>query len=103
MITYWQKLNHLLPDPQCRTKGNQIIEWTDARPQPTDDEINAVLDADVQAAIDDALLDRLEGDGSNDVLLIIAKAFHNHENRIRALEGDPAVTLRQVIAALKAL
>jgi hypothetical protein len=102
MISFWQRLNHLVPDPLCRTRGNRIVEWTDPRPQPTDADIAAVTDADVQAAIDDALLDRLEA-GDVDVLLIIAKAFHNHENRIRALEGSPAVTLRQVIAALRAL
>ena len=35
--------------------------------------------------------------------LIIAKALHNHENRIRTLEGKPSVTLQQVIDALRKL
>jgi len=38
-----------------------------------------------------------------DVLITVAKGFHNHENRIRALEGKPPVTLKQVIKALRKL
>ena len=37
------------------------------------------------------------------VLLTIAKAFHNHENRIRKTEGKAPVTLRQVIKKLRQL
>lgn len=102
MISFWQKLNFLLPDPQCRTKGDAITVWDDVRPQPTDAAVLAVPDATVQAVLDDAKNDRLDAD-VDDVLLVIAKAFHNHENRIRALESLPPVTLRQVIASLKTL
>jgi len=37
------------------------------------------------------------------VMLTIAKAFLNHENRIRSLEGKQPVTLKQLIKALRAL
>ena len=37
------------------------------------------------------------------VMLVIAKAFLNHENRLRALENKPEVTLKQLIKALRQL
>ena len=37
------------------------------------------------------------------VMLVIAKALHNHENRLRALEGRQEVTLKQLIQALRLL
>ncbi len=96
----WRKLNYLVPNPQCRTDDGVITEWTDARLQPTDTEINAVLESDIQAIESQA-----EEDNFNfpDVMKTIAKAFHNHENRIRALEGKQSVTKRQVIKALRKL
>lgn len=45
-----RKLEYLVPQPDCDTSGGVIIAWRDARPQPTYDEIEAVLDADVEAA-----------------------------------------------------
>lgn len=39
----------------------------------------------------------------DNVLITIAKALHNHENRIRELEGKQPVTLRQLIKALRQL
>jgi len=44
-----------------------------------------------------------KGMTSDSVLLLIAKALHNHENRIRALEGKGPVTLKQVISAIRKL
>jgi len=40
---------------------------------------------------------------ADDFRRIVAKALHNHENRIRTLEGNPPVTLKQVINALRKL
>ena len=48
-MSYWRKLNHLVPVPQCRTKDGVITEWKDARPQPSDNDINAVDINDVEA------------------------------------------------------
>ena len=53
------------------------------------------IDAEIQAQEDEMAFP--------DVLKTIAKALHNHENRIRAIEGSPAVTLRQVVKALREL
>jgi len=40
----WKRLNHLVPEPQCRTFGNDYsrIEWNDARPMPTAEELLAI-------------------------------------------------------------
>jgi len=46
----WRKLNFLVPEPQCRTEDGVITEWTDARPQPTQTEIDAVNMTDVNAS-----------------------------------------------------
>jgi len=40
---------------------------------------------------------------SNNFRKMVVKALHDHENRIRALEGKPPVTLKQVISALRKL
>jgi len=53
------------------------------------------LDAEVQAEEDSM-------DFPN-VLITIAKGFHNHENRIRSLAGKTSITLRQVIKAIRKL
>ena len=96
----WRKLNHLVPDPQCKTNDGIITEWTDARTQPTDAEIDAVDIVDVEAA---ELQKEEDNFNFKDVMITIAKAFHNHENRLRALEGKSSVTLKQVVKALRAL
>ena len=51
MSTLWQRLNVLVPEPQCRTFSNDYsrIEWNDARPKPTEAEINAVTQEQVDA------------------------------------------------------
>ena len=41
-MSFWLKLNHLVPEPNCDTRGNEITEWRDARPQPTAEAIEAV-------------------------------------------------------------
>lgn len=46
----WRKLNHLVPEPQCRTDEGIITEWKDSRPQPSQAEIDAVSEADVLAS-----------------------------------------------------
>ncbi len=100
----WAKLNHLLPEPQCSTRTENgvftISNWKDPRPQPTMAEIDAVTDADVDADIEKLEEDNFNWDG---IMQTIAKAFHNHENRLRALEGKQPINLRQVVKALRKL
>ena len=96
----WRKLNHICPEPQCRTKNGVITEWTDSRPQPTDAEIDAVDIVDVEA-----VEAQKEEDNFNfpDVMITIAKALHYQQNQIRALEGKQPITLKQVVKALRQL
>ncbi len=53
MASFWQKLNHLIPEPQCRTKGGRITAWTDTRLQPSDAAINAVSHDDAMNSLID--------------------------------------------------
>ncbi len=48
MTSLWEKINHLVPEPQCRTRGNEVTEWTDSRTQPTTSELNAVQQSDIR-------------------------------------------------------
>jgi hypothetical protein len=66
-VSLWRKLNYLVPEPQCHTKEDQIIEWTDARPQPTQAEIDAVSMSDVNDAEKDA---RKEGKAKTDKAML---------------------------------
>ncbi len=67
MSSLWEKLNYLVPEPQCRTRGNEITEWTDSRAQPTDAELNAVQQSDIRERRKDNDAERL-----GDVRLAIA-------------------------------
>jgi len=49
-FTDYRKLEYLVPGALCTTRAGVITSWTDGRAQPTYDEIEAVLDADVDAA-----------------------------------------------------
>jgi hypothetical protein len=95
----WRKLNYLVNEPKCRIKGNQITEWSDARPRPTDAQINAVTDAQVITGEIDAEADReVSGVLRKDKMLF--QVSFDVENRIRVLEGKPAVTKQQYKDAL---
>lgn len=100
----WQKLNYLIPEPKCRMTEDvngllQIIEWTDIRPQPTDGQIDAVLEQDVlDSALDKEASDAMESDK---VKRLIFEIDFDQENRLRVLEGRPAITKTQYKDALK--
>jgi hypothetical protein len=99
------KFNHQ-PGMRCREDENgviQIIEFPGGIPSQADQ------DAWTQEYINYINSDQHDSDtvtkdfNADRLKLIIAKALHNHENRIRALEGKPSVTLQQVIDALRKL
>ena len=48
----WRRLNHLVPDPMCGTRGDEYdsIEWTDARTKPTATELQAITEAEMASA-----------------------------------------------------
>lgn len=94
----WQKLNYLIPEPQCRmdedTNGIlQITEWTDARSQPTNTQIDAVLDQDVSdGTLDKEAVDAIESDK---VKRLLFELNLDQENRLRVLEGSGSITKTQ--------
>ena len=94
----WRKLNYLVPDPDCDTKGGAITEWRDARPQPTDAEIAAVSIADVEQREQEENEDNFRVE---DHAKILARVAWNHENRIRVIEGRPEIAFRQFVRAVK--
>jgi hypothetical protein len=83
-MSLWRKLNYLVPDPQCRTKEGVITEWTDARPQPTQAEIDAVSMSDVN---DKEKADRKEDKAKTDKAMLetIANLTSTPYNDVKAL------------------
>src|SRR5437867_3453490 len=76
--------------------GPILVAWNIANPIPTDTDIaNAMAaprpDTDITGPL---------GGSATGVLL---KVILNHENRLRALEGKPTVTMAQLVTALKSL
>jgi hypothetical protein len=96
----WRKLNYLVPSPQCKTRDGVVTEWSDARSQPSQAEIDAVDEADVVQSETDAQDSSFDFPG---VLVTILKALHNHEVRIRTIEGRESRTLREVARMLRNL
>ena len=71
----WEKLNHLVPEPQCRTFGDDYskIVWTDQRPKPTEAALNAVTDQVIENRTKDNRADReLNSDLVDSILEAVA-------------------------------
>lgn len=91
----------------CRdTEGDgilRIVEFDGAMPTQAEQDLWTQEYQDYIAS--DQYLDEKANDefSNNDVLKIIAKAFLNHENRLRALEGKNSITLTQLLSALRKL
>ena len=105
MVSRWQKLNYLIPEPQCNMKGIggilHIVNWKDERTQPTDSEIDGVTDEQVEAQeLDDEAVGQLSSNKVNQVLLEIILGL---ENRVRTLEGGKGMTQTEFVAYLKDL
>ena len=87
----WRRLNCLIPDPDCRTFGEEydLIQWTDLRPLPSESELSAIteaviIDAELNAEIDS----KIETDKAFKLLFFLNL---DQENRIRVLEGKPVI------------
>jgi len=68
-------------------------------------ELDAAAQATQQEADDKVISDQEREDNFtfDNVMITIAKAFHNHENRLRDLESKPHITLKQLVTALRQL
>lgn len=98
------KFNHQ-PGMKCKEIDGviQIVEFPGGIPSLADQatwiqEYNNYINS--EQYLDDETEKCLVNDSA---LNIIAKAFLNHENRIRVLEGKPAITFKQLINALRKL
>ena len=120
-MNFWRKLNHLVPEPQCSTKGikqivgdqgeqpedfefdmldGTITEWHDTRPQPTNREIFNVVMADVEVS-------ELEHQENNfdieDMLKKLGKAVYLQHNMVRELQGKQPIGFRKFVQFVKTL
>jgi len=89
----WQRLNYLVPDPDCNTTGDEYdsIEWSDARIMPTIIQVQAVLDLDMTTGAIDRSVDR---EVLSRINRLIVGELVGILDRLRALEGlPPAIRL----------
>jgi len=86
MINLWRKLNHLIPVPKCRCSEDTIVEWTDARTQPTQAEIDAVVDQDV---VDSETTNEQESKFNQDVIKAVGLTMKDFMNEIMGGRIDP--------------
>lgn len=103
----WRRLNCLVPEPQCRTFGDEyeMIQWTDSRLLPTETELLACTEADiVDAEVITEISNKIETDKAFKLLFFLNL---DQENRIRVLEGklpiDQATYKQALINQYKAL
>ncbi len=87
-----RKLNHLVPVPDCDTRGDVIEVWRDARPQPSYEDIFAVDIADVEVAEEERETELLR---FIDPTLRLARITFKQENRLRSLEGRQPILWKQ--------
>lgn len=96
----FRKLQYLVPDADCSTRGGEIIEWRDARPQPTYDEINAVEDSVVDQIQEDEKTARLD---YGEKAMILLRVCHRQQNEIRELQGKSEITFKRFVDAVRTL
>ncbi len=99
MIGFWDKLNQLVPEPKCRCSETEIVEWSDARPQPTQAEIEAVTKQEVDATnAEKETNDRINVSKFD---RLIFEIHFDGENRLRVLEGKQPISKLNYEKALK--
>lgn len=112
MATFIEKLNFLVPLPDCDTSGNSIVEWRDARPQPTDADVLAVDDAAAEANATDLRRDSVADELlSSDITLVralgltILDELNNHADKINEILDavDAATSLADFKAQVAAI
>jgi hypothetical protein len=93
------KLQYLVPNAQCSTENGVVTDWYDERPQPTQEELDAVSTPTIDQVV--------EAEESNfsfrDAMKKLAQVTFEQENRLRVLENRPSVTKKQFITYVKSL
>ena len=67
MNRLWQRINTLVPNPKCRTRGNKLLSWDDERPQPTEAELLAV-DVDAIESAEEARQEEIKTELADNIL-----------------------------------
>jgi hypothetical protein len=93
-----RKILYLVPDAIFRNYNDEVVEWLDARSQPTQAQINAVTDQQVLDSEADNDADNALSRSRKDKLIF--EINFDIENRLRVLEGKSAVTKPQYKTAL---
>ena len=100
----WEKLNVLVPEPDCDTDDGVITVWRDARPQPT----QAAIDAVTQTQVDDQELvtfrelAKKAPDILGSHLGVQARALIDLLNRRDNFLTNRIIELQDALAAMKA-
>ena len=96
----WRRLNFLVPEPICRTKGDEYsdITWDDARPIPTTTELLAISGQEM--ADEELNIEAGREIDSNRLNKLIFSINFNQENRLRIIENKPELTKEQYRIAL---
>ena len=95
----WPKLNYLVPEPQCETREDEILNWKDSRPQPTQAELDAVTQAQIDSTKKESRL-RGKFTSREDTSLLL---YYKIDKRLRVLEGKPAITKEQFWNGVKTI
>ncbi len=93
----WRRLNHLVPEPQCSTGADRIIEWHDVRPQPSRETMAAVDLADVEVSEQDAADEQGNVPSQRHLIRFMWKMFNN----IRVLEGKQPVAWKVFVKQMR--
>lgn len=103
----WCRLNCLVPDPDCRTFGDEYndVLWLDVRAMPTEIQLQAVTEAEmIESAATSEITSLVDLDK---VFKLLFQLNFDQENRLRVLESKPEITQptykQAIIDAYKAL
>ena len=100
----WEQINVLVPLPDCDTDGGVITAWRDARPEPTQAEIDAVTQTQIDdmAIVDFRKLARQAADQTIDHLGIQARAIIEILNKRDNFNTNRIIELQDALTAMKA-
>ncbi len=96
-----RKILFLIPDAIFRNFEDEVVEWLDQRPEPTQAQIDLVTDQQVIA-------NELDTEANNTMTVtkkdrLIFEINYQQENRLRALEGKAALSKVVYKSALNTL
>ncbi len=98
-----RKTLYLVPGANYKYSEDEIAEWYDTRPQPTQAELDVVTDQEVIDSEDDIEAEKVIDSARDKFKRLLFEINFRLENRVRGLEGKPTITKSQYKDALKIL